>query len=88
MSFGELSSADTYICRKKHKWTRGRIHQRSSSKRVTYMDDPQIRGNRAAKEDAPWNLAKGLPIRLTEKDKDELLPGGVGRTQGSAEPGQ
>ena len=40
------------------------------------------------KANAPRDLDKGPHVRFPKEDKDELLLGGDGRTQGSAEPGQ
>ena len=56
--------------------------------RATYKEGPQVRTNGGAKANAPRDLDKGPHVRLPEEDKDELLLGGVGRTQGLAEPGQ
>ena len=64
------------------------MHKRSTLKRVTYKEGPHVRANGGTKANAPRDLDKGTQIRLPEEDKDELLPGGVGRTQGSAEHGQ
>ena len=55
---------------------------------VTYKEGPQVRANGGTKENAPRDLDKGPHVRLPEEDKDKLLPGWVGRTQGSAEPSQ
>ena len=64
------------------------MHKRSTLRRVTYKEGSQVRANGGTKANAPRDLDKGPQIRLSEEDKDEQLPGGVGRTQGSAEPGQ
>ena len=72
MSFGELSSTGTHICKREK----------------TQKVGPKVRANWGTKANAPRDLDNGPHVRLLEEDKDELLPGGVGRTQGSAEPGQ
>ena len=64
------------------------MHKRSTLRRVTYKEGPQVRANGGTKANAPPDLDKGPHVRLPEEDRDELLPGGVGRTPGSAEPGQ
>ena len=64
------------------------MHKRSTPRCVTYKEGPQVRANSGTKANAPRDLDKGPQIRLSEEDKDEQLPGGVGRTQGSAELGQ
>ena len=64
------------------------MHKRSTLRCVTYKEGPQVRANGGTKANAPRDLDKGPHVKLPEEDRDELLPGGVGRTQGSAEPGQ
>ena len=54
------------------------MHKRSTLRRVTYKEGPHLRANGGTKANAPRDLDKGPQIRLTEVDKDELLPGGVG----------
>ena len=49
---------------------------------------PHVRANLGTKANAPRDFVMGPQIKLPEEDKDEQLPGGVGRTQGSVEPGQ
>ena len=56
------------------------MHKRSTLRRVTYKEGPQVRENGSAKANAPENLDKGPHVRLSDEDKDEMLPGGVGRT--------
>ena len=48
---------------------------------------PTCQSKRGTKANAPWDLDKGPHIRLPKKDRDELLPGGVGRTWPAARPG-
>ena len=62
------------------------MHKRSTPRCVTYKEGPQIRGNGRTKENAPRNPDKGPHVRLPEKDKDELLPGGVGQTWPASHP--
>src|SRR6185503_15967534 len=53
----------------------------------TQKEGPQVRANWGTKANAPRDLDKGPHVRLPEEDKDELLPGGVGRTWPAARPG-
>ena len=62
--------------------------KRSTLRRVTYKEGPHVRANGGTKVNALRDLDKGPQIRLSEVDKDELLPGGVGRPSRSVEPGQ
>ena len=64
------------------------MRKRSTLRRVTYKEGPQVRANGRTKANGPWDLDKGPHVRLPQEDKDELLPGGVGQTKGSAKPGQ
>jgi len=64
------------------------MHKRSTLRRVTYKEGPQVRANGGTKANAPRDLDKGPHIRLLEEDKDEQLPGGVCGTKGSAKPSQ
>ena len=63
------------------------MHKRTTTRHVTYKEGPQVRANGGTKANAPRDLDKGPQIKLPEEDKDELLPGGVSRPPGSAEPG-
>ena len=63
------------------------MRKRSTSRCVTYKEGPQVRANGGAKENAPQNLDKGPHVRLSKEDKDEMLPGGVGRTWPASHPG-
>ena len=63
------------------------MHKRSTLRRVTYKEGPQVRANGGTKANAPRDLDKGPQVRLPEEHKDELLPGGVGRTWPAARPG-
>ena len=64
------------------------MHKRSTLRRVTYKEGPQVRANGGTKANAPRDLDMGPKIRLHEEDKDERRPGGAGRPPGSAEPGR
>ena len=54
---------------------------------ATYKKGPQIRGNRRATQDAHEDKAQGPPVSHLEEDAPGGEPPGVGRPQGSAEPG-
>ena len=51
MSFGELSSAGTHIC--KAGKTHNEMHKILLPRYATYKEGPQIRGNEHATQDAP-----------------------------------
>ena len=53
-----------------------------------YKEGPQIRGNRRATQDAPEDKAQGPPVSHPEEGGPGAAPPGVGRTPGSAKPGQ
>ena len=53
----------------------------------TYKEGPSGRANGRVTHNAYKERYEGPPVSLLEEDKDEGLPGGVGRTPGSAEPG-
>ena len=55
---------------------------------ATYKEGPQIRGNGHATQDAPEDKAQGPRVSLPEEAEPKNLHLGVGRTPGSAEPGQ
>ena len=63
------------------------MHKRSTLRRVTYKEGPQVRENGGTKANAPWDLDKGPHVRLPEEDKDEMLSGGVGQTWPASRPG-
>ena len=80
--------APTSIKEGKHKSKQGKMHKRSTLKRVIYKEGPHVRANGGTKANAPRDLDMGPQIRLPEEDKDERRPGGAGQPPGSAEPGR
>ena len=62
------------------------MHKRSTLRRVTYKEGPHLRANGGTKANAPRDLDKGPHVRLPEEDRDELLPGGFGRTWPASRP--
>ena len=52
----------------------------------TYKEGPSGRTNGHGTHNAHKERYEGPPVSLLEEDKDEGLPGGVGRPLGSAEP--
>ena len=52
----------------------------------TYKEGPPDRANGRATHNTHKERYEGPLVSLPEEDKDEGLPGGVGRTQGSPEP--
>ena len=54
-----------------------------------YKEDPHVRGSGASTQDAPEDKDKDKDQRIYHlaEDQAERLPGGVGRSPGSAEPG-
>ena len=88
MCFGELSSAGTHICKAgKNRKTHDEMQKLLLPRYVTYKEDPQIRGNGRATQDAHEDKAQGPPVSHIEEDAPRGGPPGVGRPQGSAEPG-
>ena len=63
------------------------MHKILLPRNVTYKEGPQIRGNGRATQDAPEDKAQGPPVSHLEEDAPGGGPPGVGRPQGSAEPG-
>ena len=87
MSFGELSSAGTRICKAgKTQKTHDEMHKILLPRNATYKDGPQIRQNGHAKQDAPKDQYKGPPISYPEEDRPEGAPFGLGRPNGSPDP--
>ena len=62
------------------------MHKRSTPRCVTYKEGPLVRANGGTKANAPPDLDKGPHVRLPEEDRDELLPGGFGRTWPASRP--
>ena len=73
--------------RRKHATDSTQLCRISHPASPTYKEGPPGRGNGRATHNAHKGRHKGPPVSLPEEDKDEGLPGGVGRTQGSDEPG-
>ena len=63
------------------------MHKILLPRNATYKEGPQIRGNGRATQGAPKDKAQGPPVSHPEEDAPEGGPLGVGRPQGSAEPG-
>ena len=79
-SFGELSSTDTHICkRQKIQVNTKKNAQKINSETCHLQRGPTSQSKRGTKANAPHNPDKGPHVRLPEKDKDELLPGGIGQ---------
>ena len=55
---------------------------------VTYKEGPLSRANRRATKDAPEDKAQGPHVSLPGEVEPGKLHLGVGRSPGSAEPGQ
>ena len=72
--------------RRKHAADATQLHRRSHPASLTYKEGPSDRANGRAMHNAYKERYKGPPVSLPEEDKDESLPGGVGRTPSSAEP--
>ena len=64
------------------------MHKILLPRNATYKEGPQIRGNGRATQDAPEDKAQGPPVSHLEECGPGAAPPGVGRTPGSAEPGQ
>ena len=62
------------------------MHKRPTPRCVTYKEGSHVRANGGTKVNALRDLDKGPQIRLSEEDKDELLPGGVGQTWPASHP--
>ena len=56
--------APTSVKEGKHKWTREKMHKRSTLKCVTYKEGPHVRENGGTKANTPWDLDMGPQIRL------------------------
>ena len=80
MSFGELSSAATHIC--KAGKTHDEMHKILLPRNATYKDGLQIRQNGHAKQDAPKDQHQDPPISYPEEDRPEGAPFGLGRPNG------
>ena len=66
--------------RRKHDEDTTQLRRRSQPVSHPYKEGPHVRANGGTKVNALRDLDKGPQIRLSEVDKDELLPGGVGRS--------
>ena len=73
--------------RRKHTADATQLCRRLHPASPTYKEGPSGRANGCATHNAHKERYEGPPVSLPEEDKDEGLPGGIGRTQGSAEPG-
>ena len=72
--------------RQKHTADAIQLRRISDPASPTYKEGPSDRANGRAMHNAYKERYKGPPVSLPEEDKDESLPGGVGRTPSSAEP--
>ena len=72
--------------RRKHAADPIQLRRISRPASPTYKEGPSGRANGRAMHNAYKERYEGPPVSLPEEDKDEGLPGGVGRTQGSAKP--
>ena len=63
------------------------LHRISHPASHPYKEGPHVRGNGASPQDALEDKDKIQRINHSAKDQAEGLPGGVGRSPGSAEPG-
>ena len=66
--------------RRKHAADATQLHRRSHPASPTYKEGPPGIANGRATHNAHKERHKGPPVSLPEEDKDEGLPGGVGRT--------
>ena len=73
--------------RRKHAADAIQLRRISRPASPTYKEGPSGRANGHATHNAYKERYEGPPVSLPEEDKDEGLPGGVGRPLGSAEPG-
>ena len=73
--------------RRKHATDATQLRRRSHPASPTYKEGPPGRANGRAMYNAHKERYEGPHVSLPEEDKDEGLPGGVGRHPGSAEPG-
>ena len=71
----------------KHRRTHDEMHKILLPKYATYKEVPQIRGNGRTTQDAPQNPSEGPHVSVHEEDTPGGGPPGLGRPQGSAEPG-
>ena len=71
----------------KHRKTHDEMHKILLPRYATYKEGPQIRGNGRATQDAPQNPSEGPHVSVHEEDTPRGGPPGVGRPQGSDEPG-
>ena len=72
--------------RRKYAIDATQLHRKSHPVSPTYKEGPSGRANRRATHNAYKERYQDPHVSLPEEDKDEGLPGGVGRTQGSPEP--
>ena len=80
--------APTSAKREKHRRTHDKMHKILLPRNATYKEDPKIRGNGLATQDAPEDKAQGPRVSLPEEAEPKNLHLGVGRPLGLAEPGQ
>ena len=79
--------APTSAMQGKHGRTHDEMDKILLPRYATYKEGPQIRGNGRATQDAHEDMAQGPPVSHPEEDAPRGGPPGVGRPQGSAEPG-
>ena len=73
--------------RRKHDEDATQLRRRSHPASHPYKEGPHVRENGASTQDAPEDKDKDQRIYHPAEDQAETLPGGVGRSHWSAEPG-
>ena len=73
--------------RGKHDEDATQLRRRSHPASHTYKEGPPGRANGGAMKDAREDKVLGPRVSLPEEDKDERLPGWVGRTWPASRPG-